>query len=243
MPPADWTSQNLQAPIHKLRVGELIADPDAGNLKSVTPNQESHKGTKQKAIWQVADVPARFRTPPQTPNVFFWDQSRSAARIFYATPFDADRCWVYTDDEICGIRSGPELRNPLATGDDEVDLVLPVPHWPAISGSGTVVVGGEALPYKTVDISVPNRSIILGGVTRAPNGGAAHPVRTQVKWFSDPAGITTMIVAHEAGHNVHITHDVTDESVMNQPPPFTPPHHTFRREGAQKGSLQEFKFK
>ena len=211
-----------------MNVDELSDD------RLVTPNSESSAGSGQRAIRQDINPPVAKRGGK------FWGVADGGI------PFDAVDCFVFTDDLAGGMRSGSKLL--VAVDGDATKLVVdagPMIARPAsFADPGELLVGDERIGYG--GHSKVGNKLFFTGISRA--GGetvqANHAAGTFVRWLVDPDDATLVIVAHEAGHNVKLSHDTAEKSVMTQiKGGQTDHHHDFRHVGATAGSTQQFKVK
>ena len=229
LPQGDWTKDKLGAPILKLAAGEAADD------RLVTGNSETAKGPGQRAIFQEIN-----------PNV----ERRANAYWGYASggthggiPWAADFCYVFTDELKGGLRSGSTLLQ--AVDGNSTQLVVnigAVPRPAQFADPGEILVGDERIGYARHAV-VGNR-LFFKQITRGTGNTVAadHPAGAVVRWLIDPDEMTKVIVAHEAGHNVHLTHDKTDNSIMTQVKGGqTDSYHDFRHMGEKAGSTQEYR--
>ncbi len=231
LPQDDWTSENLTAPILKLAEGE--ADDDD---RLVTGNSQTASGPGQRAIFQEINPDVELRANA------YWGYASGGEHG--GIPWAADFCYVFTDDLKGGLRSGSTLQKAVDdkfTREIIVTVAPRVPHPTQFADPGKILVGDELVGYEKH--LIVGDKIYFKTLSRG-EAAAAHPVGTFVRWLIDPDEMAKVIVAHEAGHNVHLTHDTKKKSIMTRVKGGqTEYYHEFRHQGAKAGSTQEYQVK
>lgn len=233
LPQDDWTSENLTAPILKLAEGE--ADDDD---RLVTGNSQTAKGPGQRAIFQESNPDEQLRKN-------FWGYASGGKHG--GIPWSAKFCYVYTDALKGGLRSGSTIQVAITdvSADEIVVDVGPMIYRPLqFADPGEILIGSERIGYE--QHTIVGTKLYFKRLSRGAGSttAAAYPAGTNIQWLINPDEMAKVIVAHEAGHNVHLTHDTTDTSVMTQiKAGQTEYYHQFRHEGEKAGSTQEYRVK
>ena len=244
LPVDDWMEAKLGGtPIQRVQTTEVEMVP-ARMTRFITFNRESHSAGGQRAIWHVENPPVLERSQ----GLFF-----GAATIGFNQ--QNDNCYSYTDNQRYGIRSGADLVDALDATGGTIKLSAGVgSFFPLMGQTGTLQVGDEIVSYGTFSktttttaggSATTNGVYTFGQLTRGIDA-VAHAQGTTVRWFTDNAAVemTKVNVAHEAGHNVGMAHDTTEDSLMTQVKGGqTVFIHEYRLLGFKKGSLQEFHVK
>ncbi len=165
-------------------------------------------------------------------------------KIIGKRPLLINDCWVYTDAQKYGIYSGTNLNQAIDANATTIVLVLklPDPNW---TEPGKLKIENEIIRYENRAFGA--NIITLTNVTRGVDNTnkVPHALNTFVGYLYDPEDIIKSTVAHESGHAVDITGDVTNNSLMTEELKAGAFNYSndFRHAGAVACSTQDFAVK